>query len=510
MNGKEAVCKKKKPNKKSMIFSMAFWVLIWAAAALMVKSSLLLPGPVETVKALLELAVTGHFWLDCGWTAVRCIVGMALSFAAGFYLARASFRSSTLRELLRLPVNFFKSVPVMAIIIYVILLMTADWVAVVVCFLMCFPIVYLNILTGLDNMSEKYQEVAQIYGLSRRDTARFITTPGLLPQIKASVNLISGMSWKVVVASEVLAIPGYSLGYEMLNSKYYLNTADLFAYILVIVVLSLGFEALTRHFTKRLEWHAYDGSKLAGRLERKGSVKKTAGENSSVTGGITECASGTGDEKKHAAPGIILSGITKSFEGTPVLEDLDMDFRSGKVTALMGPSGLGKTTTARIIAGLETPDKGTVSYNYDMNGESPNPTISFLFQEDRLLPWLNVYDNIALALIGNHQSDPGQQGKKDMHAGSYEEKIIKMADALEIGDVIYKLPSELSGGMQHRTAIGRTYAAESDIMILDEPFRGLDEELRDRIISRTWDEAVSGKTVILITHDKELADKLET
>ena len=94
---------------------------------------------------------------------------------------------------------------------------------------------------------------------------------------------------------------------------------------------------------------------------------------------------------------------------------------------------------------------------------------AFLFQEDRLLPWLNIYDNIAL---GRRAADP--------------EKIRNLARQLEIEKELWKLPDELSGGQRHRAALARTFAADTSLMILDEPFRGLDGALKDRIIDRLW------------------------
>ena len=89
-----------------------------------------------------------------------------------------------------------------------------------------------------------------------------------------------------------------------------------------------------------------------------------------------------------------------------------------------------------------------------------------------------------------------------------EDKVIEMARALEIGDSLWKLPEELSGGMKHRAALGRTFLAVSNVMVMDEPFRGLDKELKERIIRRLWNRVSAGKTVILITHDDKDAQTL--
>lgn len=458
----------------SKIVTCLFWLAIWQAATWLTASKLLLPGPADALLALGGLIRTKKFYMDIGWTAARCIIAMALSFAAGIPAAALSYKSDTARSILSLPVGFFKAVPVMAIIIYVILLAQSDWVAVIVCFFMCFPIVYTNILEGLDAMPSEYLEVGNVYGLSRLERAKYIYAPGLLPQMKAAIGLTAGLSWKAVVAAEVLSIPKYSLGYEMINAKYYLETANLFAYIFVIVVMSMAFEKVINSGLRHIEWKGYEGSKLKRR-----SSDRTAK---------------TEEQFPAAVNTVTVEHLAKTFETKSVLDDVNLIFEAGKVTAIMGPSGQGKTTLARIIAGLENADSGKVFIGtLEARDGSRTGRTAFLFQEDRLLPWLNIYDNIAIG-------------------GGDVERIKELAEQLEIGTELWKLPAELSGGQRHRAALARTFAADSPLMILDEPFRGLDDALKDRIIDRLWERVTTGKTVILITHSAEdagtLADKI--
>ena len=449
----------------SKIITCLFWLAVWQAAAWLMASRLLLPGPADAFIALGGLIGTKKFYMDIGWTAARCIIAMALSFAAGIPAAALSYKSRTARSILSLPVGFFKAVPVMAIIIYVILLAQSDLVAVIVCLLMCLPIVYTNILEGLDAMPLEYLEVGSICGLTGLDRVKYIYAPGLLPQMKAAISLTAGLSWKAVVAAEVLSIPKYSLGYEMINAKYYLETDNLFAYIFVIVVLSMVFENLIKLGIRRVEWKGYEGSRM--------DVSKR-----------------TNLPQSPAAPRIEISHLFKTFENKSVLNDVNLTFEAGKVTAVMGPSGQGKTTLARIIAGLETADLGKVLIGgrEALDGSYAGRT-AFLFQEDRLLPWLNIYDNIAIG-------------------GGDSNRIKELARQLEIETELWKLPDELSGGQRHRAALARTFAADAPLMILDEPFRGLDDALKDRIIDRVCTAETSGRTVFLITHSEEDAKSL--
>ena len=466
---KNSTTKVKTESKKirSAIVGL-FWLAMWQAAAVAVNSRLLLPGPWQTLVSIADLAREKSFYMNIGWTMLRCLISMVLSMVAGTLCAWIAYRKDVARSLLTLPVGFFKAVPVMAIIIYVILLVPADYTAIIVCFFMCFPIVYTNILGGLDAMDAQLLELADIYQLTAIQKIRFIYAPGILPQVKSAIRLIAGLSWKAVVAAEVLSIPAYSLGYQMMNAKYYLDTPSLFAYIAVIVVLSLTTEKLLTMGLEKIRYRGYEGSRVA--------KASTEGKRSE-----------TGERKAMKAPDVFIEGVHKSFGEKKVLENADMKLEAGCVTVVMGPSGEGKTTLARITAGLEKADIGKVTADCPVR-------IAMLFQEDRLIPWLNVYDNMALSLLRNgipHKSDK----KEDM--------VVKMAQELEISDALWKLPDQLSGGMKHRVAMGRTFLADANLMILDEPMRGLDIQLKKRIMDRLWKKSISGKTVMVITHNRE-------
>ena len=444
-------------------------MMIWALGAYFAGSELILPGPHATLKALVTLLGTGSFYLNVLWTLIRTALGIVISFGAGVVLAYLAAGNRTLMEFLRLPVSFFKSIPVMAIIIYVILVVKSDWVAVVVCFLMCFPIAYTNMLNGIASLDRQYTELGLSLGLDSGQMRRYIIRPQLEPHIKTALSLITAMSWKVVVASEVLAIPKYSIGYQMLNSKYYLETADLFAYMIVLIVLSLIAEKLVGAITE------FDTAKLGKKLEKEAACAPE----------ITQNMSGR----------TVLDHVSKSFRNedgtvTNVLHDMSCEFTPG-ITAISAPSGSGKTTIARLVAGLEDMDSGSIL-------REEGTRIAYLFQEDRLLPWLSVRDNMLLALLAGNASG----------CEAYQAADI-MAEKLEIRDALSMMPDELSGGMAHRAALGRTLLYGGNVIILDEPFRGLDEELRDRIIediSEYLRPSGAPKTVILITHDEGLAE----
>ncbi len=180
------------------------------------------------------------------------------------------------------------------------------------------------------------------------------------------------------------------------------------------------------------------------------------------------------------AADIILTDLTKSFGDNCVLKQFTAAFPKGKVTAIMAPSGGGKTTLLRILMGLEQADAGTISGMEGMR-------LSAVFQEDRLCTNLSPSANIRLT----------------------SSKVSKAAAALALESVGLDGNSrqpvrELSGGMRRRVAILRALMADYDILFLDEPFKGLDEATKELVIQDTRKRS-AGKTVILVTHEKEEA-----
>lgn len=428
----------------------AFWLLLWQVVAMIVGNTLLLPSPLDTVKGLFTLLRDGMFYLDAVATIGRCVAAIGLALIFGMVLAIAAYRFRLIRDVLALPVAFFKAVPVMAVAIYLILLLTAGSVPIFVCFVMCFPIVYTNLLTGLDSMDGNLLEMAQVYNIKGMKIIRFIYLPSLYPYFKSAMSIVAGMSWKAIVTAEVLSIPKLSLGYQLMNSKYYLNTDLLFAYVLIIIAISVAFEKLIKHMVGDGSFHTTLGTKRTG---------------PNIPSMV---------EKEPVR--VKIESINKSFGDKEVLKDFSMELADGDKVACMGASGSGKTTLVRIIAGLEKTDSGKVAVKANK--------IAVIFQEDRLLPWLNVYDNLAIV----NNDNP---------------RIVETLRAVGLDQDLDKLPSELSGGMKFRLAMARAFIYDADLLLADEPFQGLDAETRKTVIEKLWKPGVIGTTVLLITHSED-------
>lgn len=179
---------------------------------------------------------------------------------------------------------------------------------------------------------------------------------------------------------------------------------------------------------------------------------------------------------------IIITDLCKKYGEKQVLSDFSCEIKKGVITCLMAPSGEGKTTLLRILAGLEKADSGSLQGMEDMR-------ISMVFQEDRLCGNLSAIDNVKLVC------------GRDMP----QEQIIRELQAVGLAGSERQPVSGLSGGMRRRTALVRALMASYDMLILDEPFIGLDEENKRKIMDYTKLKC-KGKTVLLVTHDEEEAE----
>ncbi|MEJ6020904.1 ABC transporter ATP-binding protein [Ramlibacter sp. PS4R-6] len=203
---------------------------------------------------------------------------------------------------------------------------------------------------------------------------------------------------------------------------------------------------------------------------------------------------------------ITLNGIRKTFGATVALDGIALDVKDGEFFVLLGPSGAGKTTTLRVIAGLEQPELGTVA----MDGEDATalpPALrdcSFVFQQYSLYPHLSVYDNMAFPLRA-----PMRRVAEDEIA----RRIARVAATLHIESKLERKPTQLSGGEMQRVAIGRALVRKPRVFLMDEPLSSLDAKLREELrveLKRVQKE--NGATVIYVTHDQveatTLADRI--
>ena len=197
-------------------------------------------------------------------------------------------------------------------------------------------------------------------------------------------------------------------------------------------------------------------------------------------------------------PRLALTGITRAFGGAPVVDGVTLSIAPGQVTCLLGPSGCGKSTTLRIVAGVEPADAGTVAIDGAVVQDGPRGTppetrsVGLMFQDFALFPHLTVAQNVGFGLRGDRAARAARVGE-----------LLERMNLRGFGD---KPPHHLSGGEQQRVALARALAPRPRVMLMDEPFSGLDNRLRDGIRDETLDILrEEGTAVLLVTHEPDEA-----
>lgn len=190
------------------------------------------------------------------------------------------------------------------------------------------------------------------------------------------------------------------------------------------------------------------------------------------------------DEAAARCPGIRIDGLTLRFGTRTIFENLSLEIPGGRIMALLGTSGVGKSSLLKILAGLATASQGTVRAS---DGSPLSGRVAYMGQTDLLYPWLRAIDNV---MLGSRLRRETPDRARAMH----------LLERVGLADRARALPMELSGGMRQRTALARTLYENRPMVLMDEPFSALDAVTRARI-QELAAELLQGRTVLLITHD---------
>lgn len=230
---------------------IAFWLAIWQLLDVIIDNRLVLAGPIRVAQALVEQIGQPDFWVICGASFGRIALGFLLSFVVGFLLALVSCRHRLFRDFVDPIISLLRTIPVASFIILLLIWVGNQALTVFLAFFIVLPLIYTNMVTGFESVDRQMLEMARVYGLSRWRTFLYIYRPAFMPFLMSSTKISLGMTWKSGIMAEVLATPKPSIGKEMATARTFLDTPDLLAWTVVVMVLSFLFEKAFMELLKR-------------------------------------------------------------------------------------------------------------------------------------------------------------------------------------------------------------------------------------------------------------------
>ncbi len=246
------IVKKSGSKILNRILAIAAWLIIWQVVALIVHNRVLLAGPLETVKTLVSMAGSGEFWQSVLGTTERILLGFVAGSVLGIVLAYCAYVKPVIEDFLKPLVMTLKSVPVASFVILLLIWFGSMNISIIICAMVVFPILYLNTLEGLRSTDVKLLEMAHVFRMPGDRKVRYILLPQLKPFWKSAFKLAIGMSFKSGIAAEVIGQPLHTIGNGLYLSKIYLETGELFAWTIVVVLIAFICEKILGFVVDRL------------------------------------------------------------------------------------------------------------------------------------------------------------------------------------------------------------------------------------------------------------------
>lgn len=453
--------KSKRWIKKTMIF--LFWLLVWEILALAVANAIVLAGPVEVLHYLMEKGKEKELWLSLFFSLTRILTGFLSAFAAGSLLGMCSYRYSLIREFVAPFLTIIKAVPVAAVTVLLLLWFPSQYLSVVLCFIIVLPNVYEQMVMGLLQVDQEQLAMANCYGASFLEKAVVIYRCSAAPYLYSSMKICVGLSFKSAVAAEIIATPARTMGERLYFAKIHLDTPGIFAWTLLIVLLS----ALTE---KILLW-------IFESLVMKPAY-------------VPVVLSDRNRKKKERQPSklvrIHLAEVCKSYGENHVIKNLNWLMEAGQCYVIMGESGRGKTTLLNLINGIVQPESGSIERIKGISkGKSKKQKVTYgvVFQNEVVLHSYDVIKNIEI--FAGHKLSTEE--RSDL------ERLLPVK-------CLHEKCETLSGGMKRRVQIARAIFSDTSVLIMDEPFRGLDEANR-KLCIELIKKYQKNRMLIIASHD---------
>ena len=485
----------RKKRTIGIALSVLLWIGLWTYLAYRLNKPVLLPYPKAVGQAILKMIRDREFLRIVWGSFTHVTAGFLLALLLGIVFGALAGLFEIVEILLVPGVKLVKTVPVVSFIILLLFFVKPAGIGFVISLLMVFPVVYENMRKGIAGADGKLLEAAKVFRIPFLNRLSYLIIPAAVPYTLAASSAGLSLCWKAGIAAELIAQSPNSIGHELYYAKLYVDAESVFAWTAIIILVSVLFEKvflilfrlLTVPFTAPTVLRKRGGllRYLLGIAQPKNAGADADSEEDSPEESPAEAEMLTGDAvpDKNAEPVAVLSGIGKCYDGRKVLSGINLSLLPGTVTVISGPSGCGKTTLLRILLGLTEPDEGSREVGKDVR-------FAAVFQENRLAEQLSALKNMRLL--------PNPIGKKEAGA---------LLTEAGIGGAAAKPVSEYSGGMKRRAAWCRMLPAESQITVLDEPFTGLDDEKKDRMIRLLY-RYKKDNAIVIVTHNASEITKI--
>lgn len=230
-----------KRTSKLYILAIVFWLAIWQIVSSLIGQEILLVSPVSALLRLGSLALEVDFWKTVWYSFSRISLGFLLAFILGIVMALMGAVYRWFRIFLEPLMATIQATPVVSFIILCLIWISSKNLSILISFLMVLPIIYTNVLTGIDSLDSSLRDMSQVFRMKKTKIIRYIYLSEVYPHLRSASRVSLGLAWKSGIAAEVIGMPNMSIGDKLYQAKIYLSTGDLFAWTLVIIVLSVVF-----------------------------------------------------------------------------------------------------------------------------------------------------------------------------------------------------------------------------------------------------------------------------
>lgn len=430
-----------------LLIPVAWQLLSWQMA-----QPQLIPSFPDLIRALFRLVYSPGFLVSIGTTCLRVCAGLLLSLAAASITAFLLNRSEAIRFLFMPWLSLLRSVPVISFILLALIFLNPEMIPLLIAFLTMYPLLTENLLKGLMNRRDSWKMLARQFHLNAWNRLFQINYPQLRPYLFSGLASAVGFGWRAIIMGEVLSQCVDGIGKRMKEAQVFIDVPELIAWTLVAIVLSW----LTDKLISRLsDW------------QPSVRYRHSAVELQAVSLKPND---------------ICLTDVSYSYG----VHHMNIILKTGKIYALSAPSGQGKTTLLQLLNGTLRPTGGEIT-------GLPQQTAN-LFQEPTLLPQLTAKENIMLG------------GAAYYDRAILEQQSLRLLTAFQLEKQAERYPAALSYGQQQRVALARALMFPAGLLLLDEPFNGLDVELR-QLVARflvEWQQEKQATVVFSSHHADEI------